>query len=344
MNCAPILIITLNRYEHLKRCIESLQKNKYATETDLYIGVDYPPNEKYEDGYRKILEYLDGGIDGFKNVIVLKQSDNKGPFLNFYELQKLVYEKYDRFIYSEDDNEFSLNYLEYMNKALEKYEKDENVLAISGYAYPIDTKEFSSNVFRCDSYFSALGYGMWKTKEEQMRKYLTRDYFEKLYKDGKYMNKLLKTSANQYANMVKGMLGYTPDMFYKGQIRELDLVFALYMQAFDMNMIFPVTSKVRNWGYDGSGVNCDSVMTKTDDNINHRNFNFENQKVDDNQKFDELIEENILTQQQINELMSKYFIISKKELYRTKIAYYVSRIIGLNNMRKIIGNKDLFTN
>lgn len=46
----PICIPTCNRYEHLKRCVESLSKCTLASETDLIISVDYPPSDKYVDG------------------------------------------------------------------------------------------------------------------------------------------------------------------------------------------------------------------------------------------------------------------------------------------------------
>ena len=50
MSYAPVLITTCNRYEHLKRCVESLSKCTLASETDLIISVDYPPSDKYVDG------------------------------------------------------------------------------------------------------------------------------------------------------------------------------------------------------------------------------------------------------------------------------------------------------
>ena len=52
----PICIPTCNRYEHLKRCVESLSKCTLASETDLIISVDYPPSDKYVDGNEKIID------------------------------------------------------------------------------------------------------------------------------------------------------------------------------------------------------------------------------------------------------------------------------------------------
>ena len=44
---APVIIVTLNRYEHFKRCLDSLEKCTGANKTDVYVGLDYPPSEKY---------------------------------------------------------------------------------------------------------------------------------------------------------------------------------------------------------------------------------------------------------------------------------------------------------
>ena len=44
---APILIPTLCRAEHFIRCVESLKNNSWAKYTDVFIGLDYPPTEKY---------------------------------------------------------------------------------------------------------------------------------------------------------------------------------------------------------------------------------------------------------------------------------------------------------
>ena len=58
-NYAPVIIPTLNRYDHFVRCIQSLAKCTDASETDLIIGLDFPPSDKYVDGYKRIKEYCD---------------------------------------------------------------------------------------------------------------------------------------------------------------------------------------------------------------------------------------------------------------------------------------------
>lgn len=65
---APVLIPTLNRYDHLRRCLESLSRCSWAEYTDVFVALDYPPEqnrEKYEDGWRQNRAYLrslQGGV------------------------------------------------------------------------------------------------------------------------------------------------------------------------------------------------------------------------------------------------------------------------------------------
>ena len=59
---APVAVWTLNRYEHLRCCIDSLKKNKYAIDTEVYISLDFPPSEGYQEGYDKVRAYLHQNI------------------------------------------------------------------------------------------------------------------------------------------------------------------------------------------------------------------------------------------------------------------------------------------
>ena len=107
---APVVIPTLCRYEHLKRCIDTLSECTGADETELYVGLDFPAKESHWEGYRKICNYLPT-ITGFKNVVVIRREENMGATRNARDLLDIVHQKFDRYIFSEDDNEFSPNFL-----------------------------------------------------------------------------------------------------------------------------------------------------------------------------------------------------------------------------------------
>ena len=62
-NFAPVLIPTLNRFNHFKSCLDSLRKCTYSDQTDLFIALDYPLKENHFEGYYKILNYLNTKIE-----------------------------------------------------------------------------------------------------------------------------------------------------------------------------------------------------------------------------------------------------------------------------------------
>ena len=105
---SPVLIPTLNRYTHFKKCIISLSKCKHADKTDLIISLDFPLKDIHWEGYNKIKEFLPK-IRGFKSVYIIERKINFGPINNYFESRKEVLNSYDKIIFSEDDNTFSPN-------------------------------------------------------------------------------------------------------------------------------------------------------------------------------------------------------------------------------------------
>ncbi len=162
-NFAPVLIPTLNRHVHFKRCVESLARCTHAEKTDLFIALDYPLTESHWDGYNLIVKYLPE-IKGFKSISIIKRDKNFGARENIIDARKMIFETYDRIILSEDDNEFSYDFLNFVNQGLEVYEDRNDIFAINGYNYPIVVpKNYDNNVYLWQGY-SAWGCGIWKKK------------------------------------------------------------------------------------------------------------------------------------------------------------------------------------
>ena len=330
---APLLITTLCRYEHFRQCVESLAQNEYASETDLYIGLDYPLNEAHWTGYQKIREFIHSGIQGFANVYCIEQTENMGWYNNFLSVRERIYENYDCFIYSEDDNVFAHTFLEFMNGCLEKYKNDEEIYAISGYCYPIPNFEFTGKVFASKLYFSASGYGVWKTKEDMMYSQITMDNFERLFNNRCYMKRLEKVSKNQFCNFVRGMMQYKSELIKNQEVQKIDLSFGLQMFALNKVMIMPCMSLVKNCGYDGSGENCGVILYNDSDVVNHRNYNFFSQPIDEKTNWSEISEVTQEERDEINKDIDCFFRIPIVEFIRAKICYVCIRLFGLGRMR-----------
>ena len=175
MNYAPVLITTLCRYEHFARLLESLKANSWAKYTDVYIGLDYPPSEKYQNGWNVIVTYLgNGDFSTFNSFIVIKREKNYGFEKNADDLLNQLQSKYDRFIVLEDDLELSPNYLEYMNKCLDAFEDDPSVVAVTGYSYPVkwDVSE-GATCMKQNFNAAAWGRGFWKSKRAVYSEYIS---------------------------------------------------------------------------------------------------------------------------------------------------------------------------
>ena len=250
----PVIIPTLNRYDHLKKCIESLQANTHAGKTELVIGVDYPPSEKYFDGWSKICEYVKS-IDGFKKVTVLFRDENLGPRGNAESLRKYAFENYDALIATEDDNVFSPNFLDYINKGLAQYKYDKNIIAICGYMSPVRFESIDTNrttVVKLHEYHT-WGYGIWKDRDDELNENMPYRYMEYVCRRKNDLKKLHKNPRNLY------QLIFWP-LFFPVLNGKCDFALSCYCILNNKFTIVPVISLVRNIGSDGSGINTPRIM------------------------------------------------------------------------------------
>lgn len=238
---APIIIPTLNRYDHLKRCVESLAKNTDADKTELVIGLDFPPAEKYVEGYNKIKEYLPT-ITGFAKVTILDTPENLGAYKNVVRLQDYVREQgYDAFICTEDDNEFSPNYLQYSNWGLRTFKDDKSISYVCGFKR-VDVSWLKNNVYKYPRE-NAWGVATWFDRLDKERSFYDikklKDIVDRMSMTEMFAPEVEVASA--VLSMIKTgyILGDTiPSLFPKEE----------------QYCLFPKVSMVRNFGHDGSGL------------------------------------------------------------------------------------------
>lgn len=262
---APVVITTLNRLDHFKACLESLEKCTLADKTDVYVALDYPPSDKYRAGWSKLSKYLEKKetFNLFKKLIVVRRERNYGikfPNSNSRAIVADVQLNYDRYIFSEDDNVFSPNFLVFLNKGLEKFKDDDRISFICGYNYPMEFPKSFKNNFYISKHASPWGYATWFSKEEHIKKYYNLDFLKQLLKDKGSFKKLMKyktSTVYSIINMIKNNIVYG------------DSARGSYICLEDKFCVFPKISKVKNIGTDGTGVNSKSKNNKLlDYNIN----------------------------------------------------------------------------
>ncbi len=269
-NFAPVYIPTLNRYEHFKRCLESLERCTGADKTEVYVGLDFPPSERYVEGWRKIDAYLaeKERSNGFKSLYVRRRDHNCGignPSSNAALLLKEIRERYDRYISSEDDNEFSPNFLEYVNQGLEKYKNDKNCTAICGYNYiGMNLTCRKENVYLSREY-AAWGVGHWTDRREEAIRYTTITYAKEIMSSWKKVMIIFRHEPRLLNTVLLNIAINRPFG---------DTMRVCYQYLENKYSVFPRISKVRNHGFDGTGTS-----------IFGRNSEFATQTIDNDKVF-----------------------------------------------------------
>lgn len=276
---APILITTLNRYECLEKCINSLAKNSWADNTEVFISVDYPPSKNYYDGYIKVLEFLKKEICGFKKVNIFYQKRNLGPFDNSRWLKEIVSERgYDRYIYVEDDTEAAPGLLEFFDKGLEIFKNNKDIIGINasdyvwcgnGYTPAVnEIDDNDNNIEKRQLVFHASA--VWFEKEKEIEKFINNEITQIVYKK-EIMKKLYsksKTFFYQYINTILRRKDLLP--WYKGKIVSIDMVWDIYMIIYDKYVITPRTSLIRDLGVTGNGFNYKDEFENKDQLLNRK--------------------------------------------------------------------------
>lgn len=244
---APVIIPTLCRYEHFKRCLESLESCSLAEKTEVFVGLDYPPSDKYVEGWKKIDTYLSikEKKNVFKKLMVFRRKTNCGvgsENSNDGLLFKYVMERYSNYIFTEDDNEFSPCFLEYMNWGLLKFKNDKTIYSICGFSR-MNLPFLTNNVYKLNTKFVAWGFGSWADRWEEFNKMRSRSALYE-YLEGMPLCEMLFKN-NKTASAIVTML------------REHKFLGDCIVRTLPLEQrycVYPKLSVVRNWGTDGSGV------------------------------------------------------------------------------------------
>lgn len=339
MKYSPVLIPTLNRFEHFKKCLESLERCTGAESTEVFVAVDYPPSEKYVEGWKNICNYLDQKLEQnvFFRLHVIKRPYNFGVLKlngNLEVLVKEIKSKYDRYILSEDDNVFSPNFLVYINKGLDIFEKDPSVLYICGYTQPYEFKFGDNNHFFHNTDFSAWGYGTWSCKRDAAVNEMYNGLFPKTFSIKNYL-KVRKHGLNR----LQQYMSYVLQRYDENTYMLTDCVFTSYIIIKNMYVVNPAISKVRNIGWDifgNSFKDHQNLLNKMKD-ISQRHME---QKIDANLDFEyqgdpsTYMEYNNMVTARCSEARISWLTYVQSLLVML-IRYYARKVCGIRTMDEL---------
>ena len=330
MQYTPVLIPTVCRYQHFKKCIESLSRCVWADMTDVFVAVDYPERKDHWDGYRKIKEYLEHcGNLGFKSLNVTYRETNyffsgKG---NLGTLIKEVEKTYNRYITSEDDNVFSPNFLVYMNRCLETFEDDPDVIMVAGYSYPVEWDvSDGSTCMKQNINASVWGCGFWTKKRAKFIPYI---------RSGKMLDDVgAVIRSKSYMKMIDAaLLDYIPATVtpwrkgYRFMLGFSDIGLRAYLAVAGKYVVSPVISKVRNMGFDGSGVYCQTIATDKN-GITAGTYNYSQQPIDESPTF-ELVTNTKNNMEENRNRLNRFDVRTPAQMRRTRLYLWLMTHFGV---------------
>ena len=252
---SPIVIFTYNRLDHLDTLINSLEQNELFKKSKILVFSDGPKKEIDIEKIEKIRIYLKKKLIS-NNSEIVERPNNFGLSKNVITGINQTFNDYDQAIILEDDLEVSPFFLNYMNDALNLYASSEDVASISGYMYPINSKNFSNDYFFL-KLVESWGWGTWRRAWNNFETDSVK--LKNEIDERKLVDEFNFSSGISYYKMLNDNINGANDSW----------AIRWYASTFlkNMNTLFPSKSFVKNIGIDNSGENC-NYTTVYDSHIN----------------------------------------------------------------------------
>lgn len=259
---APVVLFVYNRPDHTKRLLTSLNRAAEAPQTKLFVFSDSAKSEKAQGQVKAVRDCIAKFVreeSRFQKVEVKEAAKNRGLAKSIISGVSEIIGKYGRVIVLEDDLEVSADFLNYMNGALDFYESKPEIWAISGYTFPMKAFQY----YHHDVYLSgrgcSWGWATWRDRWE------TVDWEVKDYASFKH-NPMKRHAFARWGKDLPEML----DAYMYGEIHSWAIRWCYEAFKQGRMTVYPVQSRVRNGGTDGSGTNFHSVETRYDTQLSMR--------------------------------------------------------------------------
>ena len=244
---APIVLFVYNRLDHTQSVIDTLSKNELAGKSELYIYSDAAKSENGLEKVNAVRQYIhdESWHKNFKKISIVEAEKNKGLAKSVISGVTNIINEYKRVIVVEDDLVLSPYFLNYMNDALDFYEKEENIWSISGYSFPMKAmKKYPHDVFysyRGCSWGWATWSDRWNLVDWEVKEY------SQIANDSECIKRFNRGGGDLF-----GML--TAQM--EGRIDSWAIRWCLAQSNLEKYTVYPKISYLGNEGCDGSGTNC----------------------------------------------------------------------------------------
>jgi 2-polyprenyl-3-methyl-5-hydroxy-6-metoxy-1,4-benzoquinol methylase len=249
---APIILLVYNRPWHTLQTLEALSKNTLADQSILYIFADGAKANAVDEDVKMIAETrtIIRSRKWCSEVNIIERDHNLGLADSIVSGVTEIVNRYGKIIVLEDDIVTSKGFLQYMNEALQIYEKENKVMHIAGYV-PIAFEGLPSTFF----YNQASCWG-WATWSRAWKSYSP---------DAGSILDQIKRSFRYSEFDLDGSYPFTRDLDYNvsGKMKTWAVKWHGSVFLKDGLCLHPNLSLVQNIGTDGSGTHCDESNAYT---------------------------------------------------------------------------------
>ena len=246
MTLAPIVLFAYNRPDHLLSTLNALKENDLADQSTLYIFCDGPKSNATKEQLVSIEQVRIAAKSNqwCKEVNIIERIENLGLAQSIITGVTEIVNKYGRVVVLEDDLVTSKGFLRYMNQALNMYQDESQVMHISGYMFPINTKNIRDTTTFYNS-ASCWGWGTWANKwcnfnsdAQYIYDHVVESGRSRDFNIGGFGNFLRQLRKNINGTMDTWAIKWYGSIFIRNG-----------------HCLHPTTSLVRNIGNDDSGTN-----------------------------------------------------------------------------------------
>jgi hypothetical protein len=247
MKFAPIALFAYNRPEHTWRVVQALRENELAKSSDLFIFADGAKSETDASSVQTVRELI-RKLDGFASITLIERERNLGLSNSVIAGVTQLCEGYGRAISVEDDVVTTPDFLSFMNRALERYEREPRIFSVTGHNFPIVVPESYPYDAYCSYRSCSWGWGTWKDRWEKAD-WSVSD-FQDFIGDREKQKRFNLGGDDLTWLLVRTAAGKAEGTW--------DVVWAYTHSKHDAVAMRAVVSKVYNTGFDGSGTHSRS--------------------------------------------------------------------------------------
>lgn len=242
---APVVLFVFNRPWHTRQTLEALHANTLSDQSELIVFSDGPKSGASPVEIEKINEVraVVQEKSWCKSVKLIKSEANLGLAQSIISGVTEIVNQYGKIIVLEDDVVTSPGFLKYMNEVLDLYEKEEQVMHISGYMFPVKGNlppTFFYNTASC------WGWATWKNRWIHFRND-AQTLFREIYHAHRLKDFNLDNTADFGRQLQANISGIKETWAIKW-----------YASFFLKNglALHPYPSLTNNFGHDLTGQNC----------------------------------------------------------------------------------------